>query len=222
MPELRRLLVADDPATWAAAGFAVNGDRTAIGAVAIRFVDGPERGVRGWELAPTIDESVDDGAIDGIPTARTDEPVPPPQAHPNGVSRLDHVVIATPDVGRTITALEAAGFETRRTRDVPGSEPPRRQVFLWAGEPILEVAGPVAPSGGGPASISGLALTTDDLDAAAALLGPRLSSPKDAVQPGRRIATIDTRSLGISTGLALMTPHVPVGPAGPDHASLTS
>ena len=208
MPELRRLLIGDRPAAWAEAGFAVDDDRTTLGTVEIRFVDGAEPGLRGWELA-----GVDGGAgwpdqLDGIPTDHTSDPAPEPVAHPNGVTRLDHVVIMTPDLPRTIGRLESVGFEARRTRDVPGTEPARRQVFLWAGEPILEVVGTVEPSGDGPASLWGLALTTDDLDGAAELLGPRISPPKDAVQPGRRIATIDSRALDIGVGLALMTPHV--------------
>lgn len=224
MPELRSLIVGDDPEAWSVAGFTVDGDTTVLGAVTIRLVGGPERGVLGWELAG-VDDGTEEaatgstaGGIDGIATSSTDEPRPVPVVHPNGVSRLDHVVINTPDIERTIAALRTTGFETRRTRDVPGTDPPRRQVFLWAGEPILEVVGPVTPSGDGPASIWGLALTTDDLDGAVDLLGPDLSAPKDAVQPGRRIATVDTRSLGISPGLALMSPHVPVegaGTAGP-------
>ena len=60
---------------------------------------------------------------------------------------------------------------------------------------------------GGPARIWGLALTTDDLDGAVERLGPLVTEPKAAVQPGRRIATIDTRGLGIGIALALMTPH---------------
>ena len=210
MPELRRLIVGDDPRAWSEAGFAVDGDGTVVGAVAIRFVTGPDRGVVGWERTGTAS-----GDVDGLATATTDEPRPDPVVHPNGVTRLDHVVIATPDIERTIAALRAVGFEARRTREVPGTDPPRRQVFLWAGEPILEVVGPVDKAGDGPAEIWGLALTTTDLDGAVDLLGPKLSTPKDAVQPGRRIATIDTGALDISPGLALLSPHVPAGNGGP-------
>lgn len=205
MPELRRLLIGDEPSAWAEAGFAVDGDRTTLGTVEVSFVAGSGPGLQGWELADA-DQTLAD--VDGISTTVTDDPAPEPAVHPNGVSRLDHVVIMTPDLGRTIGALEAAGFGQRRSRDVPGTEPVRRQIFLWAGEPILEVVGTVEPSGDVPASLWGLALTSDDLDGAAELLGDRMSRPKDAVQPGRRIATIDTHRLGIGPGLALMTPHV--------------
>ncbi len=214
MPQLRRLLIGDPPAAWAEAGFAVEPDgQTTLGTVAVRFVDGAGTGIVGWELADTDAEADSDADpapddIDGIATTSTADRAPEPANHPNGVSRLDHVVVMTPDLARTIGALEGAGFQQRRTRDVPGTDPVRRQVFLWAGEPILEVVGTVEPTGDGPSRLWGLALTTDDLDGAAELLGPRITDPKDAVQPGRRIATIDTRTLGIGPGLALMTPHV--------------
>ena len=43
----------------------------------------------------------------------------------------------------------------------------------------------------GPAAFWGIVLIVDDLDAACDLIGPdRISPPKDAVQPGRRIATV--------------------------------
>ncbi len=208
MPELRTLLIGDEPQRWEAAGFTVVDDRTTIGSIDIRFVSetdaGDSKGIFGWELT-----DIEDGAIDGIAsTATTAEPAPPLD-HPNGVSRLDHVVLMTSNIERTTAALEAAGFSARRTRDVPGAEPPRRQVFFWAGETILELVGPVDPSGDRPASIWGLAVTTDDMDRAVSSIGERISTPKQAVQPGRMIATIDTRTLGITTAIALMTPHVP-------------
>lgn len=231
MRQLRRLLIGDPPMAWAEAGFTVehgeHGHWTTLGTVAVRFVDGGGPGLQGWELADHTDTDpttsaeteIDTSAggpvgvelpasVDGIPTAPTTDPAPTALDHPNGVSRLDHVVVTTPDLGRTMAALEAVGFEARRTRDIPGTDPVRRQVFVWAGEAILEVVGTAEPTGDGPAGLWGLALTSSDLDRAAEQLGDRITTPKDAVQPGRRIATIDTRSLGIGTAIALMTPHV--------------
>ena len=205
MPELRRILIGDEPNGWARAGFHIDGNRTAIGGIELAFVDGPGPGVVGWELAG-ID---DDGALDGLMTIATEAEPAAPADHPNRVSRLDHVVITTPDLDRTVAALRGFGFSPRRTRDVPGAEPPKRQVFLWAGETILEVIGPTTATGNAPAKLWGLALTSDDLDEAARCLGPHLGTPKPAVQPGRSIATVRSRDLGISMALALMTPHVP-------------
>ena len=51
----------------------------------------------------------------------------------------------------------------------------------------------------------GVVLIVDDLDAAFALIGPdRMSAPKDAVQPGRRIATVRD-DVGLGLPVALMT-----------------
>jgi hypothetical protein len=48
----------------------------------------------------------------------------------------------------------------------------------------------------------------DDLDATVAWLGPDVvSTPRDAVQSGRRIASI-RREAGLGLPVALMTPHV--------------
>ena len=57
----------------------------------------------------------------------------------------------------------------------------------------------------GPASFWGLVVIVDDIDAACELIGAeRISPPKDAVQPGRRIATIRA-DVGLGLPVALMT-----------------
>jgi len=117
---------------------------------------------------------------------------------------IDHVVVTTPDLDRTVEALAAVGLEARRTREAGTM----RQVFFRLGDrggPILELVGPPVPSGDGPARFFGLALTTADLDATARQLGDRLGWAKDAVQPGRRIATLRTTA-GLTTSVAFMTP----------------
>ena len=50
-------------------------------------------------------------------------------------------------------------------------------------------------------------MVADDLDATAEWLGDRVGTPKDAVQPGRRIATLRHRDLGLGLPVAIMTPH---------------
>jgi len=243
MPELRRLLVNDSPQSWQIAGFSVNETRSRVGGIDISFGETSSGQYVEWQftgLDPTITE------IDGIPTRSFVEQAPDKEPatkqapdiqpkHSNGVSRIDHVVMTTDNLERTIGALEAAGFGTRKHRDVPGSG--NRQVFLWAGETILEVVGPVSrdpvsrypmskdPISGDSKSIDpgkasqgakiwGLALTSSDLDKAARSLRENISAPKPAVQPGRRIATIATQKIGIRMAIALMTPHI--SPAGTD------
>lgn len=202
-PELRTLVIGDDASSWARAGFTVEGDETAVGSVRIVLAGRARRGVLAWELT-----AIEDRPIDGIRSIGTDQPPPARLDHANLVSRIDHVVVTTPDLQRTLGALRASGFEPRRSRHVPGSSPARRQVFLWAGEPIIELVGPVEATGTRPASIWGLALSSDDLASTVTALGPALSEPKPAVQPGRTIATLDTKNLDISVPLAVMSAHV--------------
>src|SRR5207244_6504144 len=114
-------------------------------------------------------------------------------------------VVPAPAVDRTLSALQAAGAEFRGVRGVTGPDGrPARQGFFRLGEVILEVAGPAEPAGDGPASFWGLTVVVEDIDAAAAQLRDRLGRVKDAVQPGRRIATV-RREPGGGIPLALIT-----------------
>ncbi|WP_183092179.1 glyoxalase [Nocardioides stalactiti] len=204
---LAGLVVADPPEAWTAAGFAVDADGTCrVGTVAVRLV-GRERGtgVVGWALS-----GVDDGLreVDGIPTTVAAAAPEEPGEHPNGVTLLDHVVLLSPDLARTITALAAVGLEPRRERDGSLGGAPMRQVFYRLGEVILEVVGAPDVANEGPSSLWGLTHVVADVDAAAAALGEAGGHPKDAVQPGRRITTLRHRDLGMSVRTALITPHV--------------
>ena len=210
---LDELEVGDDPSSWAAAGFHVEGDEVLIGSVRVRCLadgDGHDR----WRLR--ADEGVDVAvSIDGIATtvvpAGDDPPMPTPPVHPNGVVAFDHVVLRSPDLDRTTEALGALGLDLRRTRVLGEGPDAFEQRFFRLGGVILELVGPAVASGDGPCRIWGYALVTEDIDASAAVLGDRCSPPKDAVQPGRRIATMRTRDLGIGPTIALMTPHVRAG-----------
>jgi hypothetical protein len=203
---LTELLVGDEPSAWEGAGFTVDGDHSVVGSVTIRFA-GSEggRGILGWTLAG-VGEASD---IDGLATTSG---TAPPQGgaggpHPNGVVALDHIVVVTPDLDRTMTTLESLGIEARRIREVGTPDAPRRQVFFWLGEPILELVGGAGADGEGPARFWGLACTTDDIDATATHLGERVGRVKDAVQPGRRITTLRHRELDMSVPVAFMSPH---------------
>ena len=206
-PTIDAIIVADPPDTWEAAGFAVDPDGTCrIGDVRIELV-GREQGKRilGWQLrdVPGIDE------VDGLPTSCSDRPPAEPATHPNGAVSIDHVVIMSPDLGRTTKALGAVGIEQRRTRHVDSEQYgfEARQVFFKLGDVVLELIGPDEPRGDGPARFFGLAHTVADIDAASALLGPALPNVKDAVQPGRRIATLRHKELGVSVATAFMSPE---------------
>jgi catechol 2,3-dioxygenase-like lactoylglutathione lyase family enzyme len=193
VPTLKELEIADKPADWRALGFEVEDGACQVSTVWLRLVGkGPRRGILGWTLG------------DGEPAAAAAPP------HPNGVARIDHVVLLSPDLDRTVGELRAEGFELRRIREGETLGGSTRQAFFRLGEPILEVV--QAPEGtsvardpDGPARLWGLAFLVDDIDATAATLGQLLGTPCDAVQPGRKIATLRPEA-GLGPAVAFMTP----------------
>ncbi len=211
---VEELQVADTAEAWERAGFAVADDVCRVGRLRIRLL-GPEagRGIVGWTLAG-LPSGVQVREVDGIPTtvaARESDPAAK-SAHPNGVTHLDHVVLMTPDLPRTLAALAGIGLEPRRERDGELGGVAMRQVFYRLEDVIVEVVGPPAPGEGPdvdrPARLWGLTHVATDLGVAVGLLGELAGTPKDAIQPGRRITTLRTRELGMSVRTALITPHV--------------
>jgi hypothetical protein len=166
----------------------------------VRLVlEGGDQGMCAWSLAGIGSG----GGIDGLAThsAPRDPSVATGSgAHRNRVTTIDHLVVTSPDCQRTIDALQAVGLEPRRTR-THGS---MRQTFFRLGPVILELVGPPAPDGDGPARFWGIAFTVDDLDATAAFLGEHLGPVKDAVQPGRRIASL-RKEAGLAVPVAFMS-----------------
>jgi hypothetical protein len=193
--------VAVDPDAWRALGFAVDDDDVcAVGGVAIRL-GSAGRKISGWAFAD-VPGGVE---VDGLPTVPAPSPPATPTSHANGTVALDHLVVMSPDPDRTIKALAAHGVDPRRQRHTDQYGPPFTQTFFRLGRPILELIGPAEPAGSEPARFYGVAFTVDDLDATAALLGDRLGRVKDAVQAGRRIATL-RREAGAGIPLAFMSP----------------
>jgi hypothetical protein len=215
--ELRGLRIADEPATWTRLGFAVGDDgRCTVGGIAVELAGRDAgTGIVGWTIA-----GLAPGAqLDGLPTTADDGPAPADREHPNGALAVDHVVVTTPDVRRTFAALARAGLELRRERAAGTPEQPMRQGFYVLGGALLEVVGPAAaPERDGPAAFWGLVLVVRDLDALAARLGDRLGTARDAVQPGRRIATL-REGAGSSVALAFMTPRAARRRAGISHVN---
>lgn len=217
--EIVELVVGDEPTAWRSVGFTVgDGGECPVGGVRLRLAGragGP--GLSGWTLAGGGDGDGDapggaPGDLDGVPTAFAG-PDPTPAGdgdHPNGVRSLDHVVVVTDDLDRTTGALAAVGVEPRRDRDAGRG---RRQRFFRLGEVILELVGPVDPRGDGPARLWGLAFTVADIDATARSLPGLVGAPRDAVQPGRRIATLHAGD-DVSVPVAFMSAP-PGGMSGP-------
>jgi hypothetical protein len=206
-PRLVEITVGDPPEAWRAAGFSVDDDDTVrIGTVRVVLVGRSDgKRILGWafdEIDPELHE------IDGLTNHRPAFARGPAADHPNGCVQIDHVVILTPDLERTLAAFDAIDLATRATRETDTYGLPMRQAFIRSGEVIIEVIGPTEPSDDdGPASFFGLAHTVADLDDTAALLGDGLGHVTDAVQPGRRIATLRHRDLGMSVATAFMSPE---------------
>jgi hypothetical protein len=197
VPTLEELEIADQPADWGALGFEVEDGVCAVSTVRLRLLGkGPRRGIVGWTL----------GDADAAP----EPPAPRGAPHPNGVVAIDHVVMLSPDLDRTVEDLREDGFDLRRMREgeTPGGS--TRQAFFRAGEPILEVV--QAPEGtsvardpAGPARLWGISFTVEDMERTASALGELLGRPRDAVQPGRKIATLRPEA-GLGPAIAFMTP----------------
>jgi hypothetical protein len=201
-PQLVALDLLADAARWEMAGFRVGGDRLRVGTTDLVFSPGTGSGLAGWTVAGAIPEGA--GALCGIPTTVAGGDAEAAPAHPNTVVAIDHIVLTTPDTARTFETLEAAGFELRGVRDA-GTE--LRQGFFLFADLVLEVVGPPEPAPGtadDPASLWGITLVAADLEAAVRATGAE--EPREAVQPGRRIAVIP-KDAGLGTRVALMSPR---------------
>ena len=114
--------------------------------------------------------------LDGEP-GRSDE-------HPNGVVAVDHVVLVTRDLDAKVAELVDDGFDHR-----PTNAP---QEFFVLGPCLLEVVQADAEG------LWGITFVAADVD--------RFGGAKDAVQPGRRIATVRAET-GLGFPVALITPR---------------
>lgn len=198
------LLVADPPAAWTSAGFTVGADSVCVvGTVRIRLT-GEGSGIVGWSLRGVpAHRPIDD--VDGIPTRRSEAAAPAPTAHANGVTAIDHVVVLSPDLDRTVAALTAHGVDPRRERHREIGGRPIRQVFFRLGDVVVEVVGAPGTAGDGPSTLWGITYVAGDIDATAAYFGHRTAPVKDAVQPGRRITTVRHREFGMSVRTAMIS-----------------
>jgi hypothetical protein len=195
--ELAALQIADPPEAWSALGFTVSPDGVLVLGGVELWLDAAGRGITGWTLRRiTLHHDVD-----GLPTGTTTDPPWAESGHPNGAMGLDHLVVTTPEFDRTATALEGAGMPLSRVRDAGGF----RQGFRRLGPAILEIVeAPTMPAG--PARFWGLVVTVADLVGVRARLAPHVGEIRDAVQPGRQIATL-SESAGLSARIAFMDPE---------------
>jgi hypothetical protein len=213
MARVELLSVRGDPAAWAAIGLDVAGDGTiGFAGASLRIEATTAHPPMSWSISGTADGAgVDPADIDGLPTELVEPATRSGVEHRLGATGVDHVVVLTPSIERTSAAIAAAtGSELRRVREVGSMRQGFHRIGPRPGDRdetpglIVElVERPEQPAG--PAAFWGFVLTVVDLDGAVALLGgDRVSSPKDAVQPGRRIATIRS-SAGLGVAVALLS-----------------
>lgn len=204
------LVVADPADAWAQAGFGVGPDhRCHVGGVRIHLAGHSSgTGIVGWSLRGLPPGAPPD--LDGIPTAASDFGASESEAHTdgshaNGVVAIDHVVLMSPNLDRTVASLGAVGAVPRRERDAELGGRPIRQIFFRFGAVIVEVVGSPGAAGDAPSTLWGVTFTVADIEASAAFFGERTTAVKDAVQPGRRITTLHHRELGMSVRTALIS-----------------
>jgi hypothetical protein len=235
MAAARALVIADDPAAWAALGFACDADGAiALGPLVLRLAGrAAGEGIVALELDPAPAGDADGlplrpagpvaasgsphaAAASGspYPPAASGSPHPPAVAgspHPNGAMAVDHLVALTPDRDRTADALAAVGGDIRRRGEPP--ELPAPMAFVRFGPLIVEVAATnssdVLVAGGARTVPGAFPARWWGLTVTVADIDAAAAivgvESRPAVQPGRRILTVP-RSAGLSTALALMSP----------------
>jgi hypothetical protein len=200
-PRIEWLRVGCDPLKWQRIGCEVTSD----GRIPMLFcslmisADAPF-GLSAWGISG-VDSAITE--IDGIATVAVDPLEPVLSQHPNGGTELDHVVVMTNSLDRTCGAITAAtGAPLKRIRDLGTM----RQGFHRIGRGGLIVEVVERPEiTDAVASLWGVVINVADIDHAVDMIGADLiGAAKDAVQPGRRIATLRTEA-GLGTAVALMS-----------------
>lgn len=153
------------------------------GAVAFEIEQGEPAGLVAWAFSGATDEQLRFDPTTLPPTTlRSTGPGPSAAPHPNGVSRVEHVVAMVPRLVTTVAGLEEyAGAECRKRGEVKGMP----AAFLRAGEVILEVVEVRTLTG---PRIWGVAFAVDDCDATVSAIRDRggdVTDPATAVQGGR-------------------------------------
>lgn len=194
-PVLRGVALGADGSAGERLGLTVADGRSLLGGVVLAWT-AEGGGILGLDL---------EGVPAGGPLPRrtvvtpADVPGTADTAHPVGAVAVDHVVVLTGDVERTLDGL---GVPARRVEQRAG----RTYAYVVVATSLLEVVGPTEPDDR-PAHLWGLALTVADLDAALELLGEGAGPARPAVQPGRRIATVRHETLGLGVPTVLLDPR---------------
>lgn len=199
MARIAQLVVGGQPTAWSSIGLTFVDGICSVGDFSLRLDDSLEPGISSW----TLSRCISDGDIDGISTDHADLTQPAtPDSNTLDIVGVDHVVVFTNDLERTSSDVaRVTGEPLRRIREAVDGV---RQGFHRLGSVIVEI---VEQKRVERTFLWGFVLTVNNLDEIVRHMGPDvLSPPRDAVQPGRRIAAF-RGGVGLGTAVALMTPE---------------
>lgn len=213
-PSLVELGIGDEPSLWTELGFHVDQDRCRLGAVDVVLTgsDG-QRGIHSWswvgansgiqvgDIPTTV---VTDTSTDTSASTSTIGDGADAAEHPNGVIGLFYVVLFGPSWLDGAEAMESLGVSPGEGRPMGSGQPVMLRSLADGGGAQIEIIGPPDRDPERNWRLWGMIVEVADLDHTAARLGPALRPIKPAVQPGRRIATLD-RSAGSSVAVAFIS-----------------
>ena len=203
---LSELAVGDRPESWKRAGFSVGlSDSVQFGDLSINLTGLGTRGITSWSFDPEVSMS----NICDIPVANTRGVAsfamrPEDYVHANGVHSIDHIVVKCGDVAHAESQFNSIGMSPNRK--VTNQSKGMHYLFYKTGSTIIEVVCPIFKNSE-RGFIWGITFVTPDIDATYDYLKPLVKTPWNAVQPGRRIMTLNTEHLDISVKMAFISPH---------------
>ena len=118
-----------------------------IGTVRVRLdPTAADKGIVSWALHEAPEGTTN---VDGLMTTSGAVAEAPPPVHKIGAEIIDHLVVLSPDVVRTVAVLEGLGLPLSAMKDSDTYGKPMRQAFFRMGEVILEVVGGPEPDPAG-------------------------------------------------------------------------
>ena len=208
LPKLKRLFVANPPHVWESMGFKIVGNQVQLGNVIIQLVEkvcvcNP---VVGWDWENLVASKP--SHIDGIPLLNDKvDNVTEDVQHMNNSIAVDHVVLKTFNVEKTIKCMNEIGLEVRKR--VVHQSKGMEQVFFKAENTILEVISSLEASNSVQDSyIWGITFVTSDIITLHKNLEGSTKVPYDAVQIGRKFTTLDNLKHGTKVRIAFISPHM--------------
>lgn len=211
------LFTNDSPDSWRAAGFAVNGAHNKhckFGSFRIWFEPNTSvdvhKGFTAWSFANLDKDVTSICAVPVVPQPEIDLHSPSSE-HPNGAISVDHIVIKSNNSHWIEREFRQVGI--LKKREMFSEKLKMNQAFYRPKSTIIEVISDVKyddeklnlePQ----AYIWGITFVTRDIHLTHQLLPHLTKTPWAAVQPGRKLTTLNSFSAGLTTRIAFITPHV--------------